>query len=87
MIELGRKMRDTVSGFAGVAMGQTVWLNGCVRVCLQPPVDKDGKLPEEKWFDEPQVEIVEDSPAIPAGARDTGGPLPSTPRRNPDPRR
>lgn len=85
MIELGQKARDTVTGFQGVAVAYTKWLNGCMRFGLQPPVDKEGKLPEAQWFDEPQIELVEDG--VPVGPSDTGGPMPSLPKRNADPRR
>lgn len=57
-VELGDKARDTVSGFEGIVVGQTEWLNGCVRYCLQPPV-KDGEFKEQVWVDEEQVVQVE----------------------------
>jgi hypothetical protein len=85
-IELGKKARDTVSGFVGVTVAFTKWLNGCVRWGLQPPVDKDGKLPDAQWFDEPQLIEVPDEP-LKAGPSDVGGPMPSIPQRHADPQR
>ena len=58
MINLGDKVKDKVSGFTGIAVGKTEWLYGCVRFNIQPPIDKDGKLPEMGSFDEPQLEVI-----------------------------
>jgi len=76
IVELGDHVRDTVSGFEGVAVARTEYLNGCARVGVQPPVDKDGKLPEAHHFDEPQLEVVLDQEAVSAHDADdrTGGP-------------
>lgn len=85
-IKLGDEVRDTVSGFKGIAIGRTIFLQGCARVGVQPKVGKDGKLPDAVWFDEPQLEIIR--AAKPKDVkRDTGGPMISIPTRNPDPMR
>jgi hypothetical protein len=80
MIKLGMEVRDKVTGFKGIAVAETTWLNGCVRWMLQPKMGKDGKIPESAQFDEPQLEVV--GKGISEGPRDTGGPipLPSLPR-------
>ena len=71
-IKLGSKVKDTVSGFTGVAVSSHEYLNGCRRVTIQPPVDKDGKLPEVQSFDEPQLQVLPDT--VIAGDNKTGGP-------------
>lgn len=48
---LGRKMRDRVTGFEGVVSSISFDLYGCVQAAVTPPVDKDGKLPDGRWFD------------------------------------
>ena len=58
MVELGQRVRDKVSGFEGIVVGRAEWLNGCVRCELQPMLDKEGKLPEAQWIDEPQLEVI-----------------------------
>jgi len=58
MIELGTIAKDRISGFSGVAIARTEWLYGCVRYCLAPQALKDGNLIEDRWFDEPQLEII-----------------------------
>ena len=59
MINLGDEVKDTVSGFQGGAVSRHSYFQGCDRVSVQPPVDKDGKLPETATFDEPQLIVVE----------------------------
>lgn len=80
-VKLGQEVVDTVSGFTGIAIARTDWLNGCARIIVQPPVDKEGKLPEDKQFDEPQMAIVNETPH-PRGPTNTGGPTSSKPSQN-----
>lgn len=81
-VQLGDKARDTVSGFTGVCVARTEWLNGCWRMTLQPQaLDKDGKPCEAHTFDDFQLEVTE--PKLqPVGSKETGGPrdAPSRPR-------
>ena len=60
--ELGETVRDSVTGFKGVVTAITSWLNGCIRCVVQPPVDKDGKVPAAESFDYEQLETVEPAP-------------------------
>lgn len=71
-MKLGTRCKDSVSGFTGVAVAAHSYLNGCTRITVQPPVDKDGKLPESQTFDEPQLNEIE--VAVPEGDHSTGGP-------------
>jgi hypothetical protein len=58
-IQLGSKVKDKISGFTGIAVSRTVFMNGCVRVELDPDrLSKDGDLIEGAVFDEVQLEIV-----------------------------
>ena len=57
-VMLGDLVRDIVSGFEGVAVSRHTYIEGCSRISVQPPVDKDGKLPESITFDEPCLEIL-----------------------------
>ncbi len=58
MIMLGSKVKDVVSGFEGIAVAEYNFLYGCSRYCVQPSMDKDGKLPDNQTFDEPQLKVV-----------------------------
>ncbi len=59
MIKLGDEVKDMVSGFQGIAVARYQYIQGCNRICVQPPVDEDGKLPVTENFDEPQLEVVQ----------------------------
>lgn len=73
-IELGDKVKDTISGFVGIAVAITEWLHGCKRITVQPDkLDPNGKPIESQTFDAPQLGLIK-SKAVPMGRRDTGGP-------------
>lgn len=50
-IKLGKTYKDRVTGIQGVAICYTKHLTGCDSVGLQPPADKDGKVPESRYVD------------------------------------
>lgn len=58
MIELGSKVKDTVTGFVGVAICRVEYLNGCIQYGIKPPVSKDNKVIEPEYIDEGQLEVV-----------------------------
>lgn len=81
-VQLGDEARDTVSGFSGVCVARTEWLNGCWRMTLQPKaLDKDGKPCEAQTFDDFQLEVTKPKHQ-PVGSKETGGPrdAPARPR-------
>lgn len=53
--KLGKRYRDTISGFEGVATARYEFLHGCVRWQLSGEV---GGEPKDFNFDEPQLEEV-----------------------------
>ena len=80
-IILGQICKDPITGYEGVAVARTEHLYGCVRVGLQARIDKDGKVPDPYWFDEPQLLGVE--PSV-AAVECPAGPRPDPiPRKNP----
>ena len=59
MIELGWRVKDKISGFTGVAIARTEWLNGCIRINVAPEKsDKDGKPLDDRYIDEGQLELI-----------------------------
>lgn len=76
-LRLGEKYRDKVSGWGGILTARYEYLNGCVRVELSAK-DKDGE-PKAFVFDEEQVELVADAPAVEIERRKTGGPQSNRP--------
>lgn len=58
-IELGDTVKCIYSGFTGVAVCKTVFINGCVQYGLVPKWNKTEKsTPEEAGFDEDSLTIV-----------------------------
>lgn len=74
MVGLGDKVKDSVSGFTGIAISKHIYLQGCDRVSIQPPIDKEGKLPEIQSFDEPQVIVIKSKVAKKKKGEKPGGP-------------
>ncbi len=87
-VNLGDKVKDKVSGFTGIATARHEYLNGCVRISVDPDkLGKEGAKGEGHVFDEPQLEIVKRAKVIVAQpAKPPGGPRndparPSVPAR------
>lgn len=57
--EMGQKAECLVTGFAGTIISITQYLYGVRRIGIQPPIDKDGKVPESHDIDESQVKITD----------------------------
>jgi hypothetical protein len=58
-VKVGDIVKDDITGFEGVAVGISEWLNQCRRICVQSQqLSSDGIPTEPQWFDEPQVKIV-----------------------------
>jgi hypothetical protein len=94
-LELGDLARDRITGYKGVAVAKTEWINGCMRWTLQAcKLTKDGAQSPTECFDEEQIAVVRKRFIAPfhratgkAGARKPpGGPRPS-PSRPPSPSR
>lgn len=80
VIELGDKVKDSVSGFTGIVLAQHNYLHGCKRFSVQPAVEKDGKFPDSVSFDEPQLILIAKKkvPVTKPTAKITGGFKPET---------
>jgi len=80
-IKLGQRVRDTLSGFEGVAFGITDYLYGCRHICIKPTeLNKDGEPAKIQWVDEPQCEVVKVVKKV-APVGNTGGPREDNPRK------
>lgn len=87
MVQLGDRVKDKVTGFCGLVIARTTWLNGCVRIGVQNEKLKEwlGMPQETQWIDELQLIVVK-SRVVNTGIEAPGGPTP-TPKRALDPRR
>ena len=82
MIKLGNKVKDSITGFTGIAIGRTEWMYGCARVGVRSTELTDGKPVDDQWFDEQQLSVVEATlPQVsPKSSATTGGPREASPR-------
>ena len=79
-MKLGSRVRDSITGFAGIAVSRTEYLYGCVQVGVQPVVlTPEGKPEEIVYFDEQRLSGT--SAAV------TGGPGDHPPQRSTPPSR
>ena len=74
MIELGDKVRCIHTGFTGIAIARTEFINGCVQYSVAPNVGKDNKYPEEFSLDEDSLEVISPKRKK-VNQRETGGPV------------
>ena len=61
--EFGVKVRDRITGFAGVMTGVTRYITGCDQCLVQPPVKDDGTHIDARWIDDVRLELT-NAPAI-----------------------
>jgi hypothetical protein len=80
-IEIGDKVRDTITGLEGIVTGMTQWTTGCARAIVQAPIDKDGKVPDGYSVDVLQVVVTTPGPRHGATNTNKGGPRPTPVRR------
>lgn len=57
-IELGDTVKDIHTGFKGVAIVKSEFVNGCIQYDVTPPVDKEGKVVESQGIDSQSLKIV-----------------------------
>ena len=82
-IRLGDVAKDSITGYSGVVVAITEWLNGCQRITIQTRELKDGKPVESVTFDAEQIEVVE--PKAQPAVSPSGGPS-IAPTRAKDPK-
>ena len=83
-LALGDKAKDDITGYQGVIVAITEWLNGCRRTTIQTSEMVEGKPVESQTFDAEQVSRVGRNPPAKREQSRTGGPS-ITPMRSPDP--
>lgn len=58
-IPLGSRVKDKISGFKGIVVARTEWLNGCWRYGVRSKELKDGQPIETQWFDDVDLEVID----------------------------
>mgnify|MGYP006428728419 CR=1 FL=1 len=56
---LGAKVRDKITGYEGIVVSRSDWLNGCVRHLVQAEYLSSENKTIEIWVDEPQLEFLQ----------------------------
>ena len=72
----GDIVKDSVTGYMGMVVATTLWLNGCYRYVVQAQkLGENGKPVDDCAFDEHQLVLVKAQRHT--GRHETGGPRPS----------
>lgn len=58
LIQFDSLVHDNVTGLEGRVLYRVEHMNNCVRYGVQPPLDKDGKLPEVVVLDGPNLKVI-----------------------------
>ena len=61
-IELGVTVKDVVTEFTGIITWRVEYLSGCPQYGVQPPMDKNGVVPDAKQFDENRLKVTDSKP-------------------------
>jgi hypothetical protein len=59
MINLGDKVRDSLTGFTGIVIGRCEYLTGCNQLLVQPPCKESGDFVESRWLDLDRLMVTE----------------------------
>ena len=82
MIKLGSRVKDTLTGFKGIATGRTEWLYGCARIGVEAETTKEKKPGDTFWFDEQRVEVIKEmGPRVSKNNSATSGGPQADPKR------
>ena len=89
MVKTGWKVRDRITGYTGIVVARTEWLNKCVRCTVQSNNQKDGVPVDPQTFDQEQLEVLDKSDPLAdvPKKKATGGPQGKDPTRTANPSR
>lgn len=59
MINLGDKVKDRVTGYEGIVICKTEYLNGCDQCGVKCSILKDGMPQDAVYVDAAQLEVIE----------------------------
>ncbi len=67
---LGKKVKDKITGFTGVAVAECKYINGCLCYEVRPERLKDGCMLKTEWIDVQQLELVNPKLSVPPDSGD-----------------
>ena len=82
-VQLGDEVKDTITGYNGIAVCKHTYLQGCDRITVQPKVSKTDPVPAEASFDEPQLIVTKAKAVVGNGDTTKGGPARYMPKPKP----
>lgn len=85
--QLGDRVKDRVTGFKGIVVATTEWLNGCRRVGVQSEKLEEGKPGDPHWFDAPQCDVIDAAAHTPFAATAPAVAVPAAPVRRGGPQK
>jgi hypothetical protein len=56
MIKLGNRVKDSITGFTGIATARSQFITGCDQISITP---ENHKGTDPKWFDEGRIVFVD----------------------------
>lgn len=80
MADIGRKAKDTITGFSGTITGFCAYISGCNQYLITSKADKSGKY-DANWFDVQRVVVDFKSAPIKLDNSKTPGPDRAAPIR------
>jgi hypothetical protein len=85
--ENGNEVKDSITGFTGVVVARTEWLNGCIRYVVQSrKMGVDKKL-IDNTFDEQQLSLLHPPKPVKIKKERPGGPFKNTTKFGATPRK
>lgn len=82
-IELGDRVKDPITGFQGIAVVISTWINGCIRIAVQPEtLDKENKVRDDRYFDQTQLVVLKKRVHAPVALTVSEVPPPAQTRRS-----
>ena len=57
-IKLGDKVRCKITGFTGIVIARTEFINGCIQFNVLPKGEKNNKMPEDMQIDQQSLEVI-----------------------------
>ena len=61
-IKLGDTVKCLITGFEGIAVNKTEYINGCIQFGVAPKVGKDNTAPEAIEIDSQSLKIIKKGP-------------------------
>lgn len=55
---LGKKVKDVITEFEGIATSKHIYITGCNKYGVQPKVNDSGVAPDVKYFDESRLFVT-----------------------------